>query len=474
MNRNFYHLAISFTVLYFLVILLHSSLYLYTGGRVYLNGSIDEWIVVVGAAYFLASSFLINYFHHKQYRLAFIATIVALIGFFVHVTVIYISLTSGNLDGISTITNLTYLGTGILGAMTLTFSASGKRPWLKTAGIVWTMHPLILLSLTIMFLTDNNASRFATYAKIDQWASLFACLLPVTLILNFLNELRMSNEETEDPALGQPFEGMLLLTGIILLVCGFFFGQKLTGESLARTYWVERRTERAQGWSSGFEARTYTNSRGQTLLYRLMKPLDYEPQKNYPLVVCLHGGGGWGSDNVIQIDGSMSAQILSWDENRKKYPAFLFVPQCPPAFSWGGLPKFPGIDSLVFEAIAELENEFTIDVKRRYVLGESLGGYGTWHFIGTRSGMFAAAIPVCGAGSPTLAKNMVDVAVWAFHGRKDANVPVSGSADVIEAIRKAGGNPRYTEYENEGHGIAHLVYHDTPGLLEWVFSQKRK
>jgi dipeptidyl aminopeptidase/acylaminoacyl peptidase len=48
---------------------------------------------------------------------------------------------------------------------------------------------------------------------------------------------------------------------------------------------------------------------------------------------------------------------------------------------------------------------------------------------------------------------MVDVAVWAFHGAKDRNVPVAGSRDLIASIRKARGYPRYTEFPDREHGI---------------------
>jgi predicted peptidase len=58
------------------------------------------------------------------------------------------------------------------------------------------------------------------------------------------------------------------------------------------------------------------------------------------------------------------------------------------------------VDLLVFEAISAFEEECAIDENRRYVTGLSMGGYGSWHFIGTRPEMFAAAIPVCGAGNP--------------------------------------------------------------------------
>ena len=45
--------------------------------------------------------------------------------------------------------------------------------------------------------------------------------------------------------------------------------------------------------------------------------------------------------------------------------AFLFVPQCPRGYGWGGLLDQPSVDSLVFEAMAALEKEYSIDTKRR-------------------------------------------------------------------------------------------------------------
>ena len=91
--------------------------------------------------------------------------------------------------------------------------------------------------------------------------------------------------------------------------------------------------------------------------------------------VALHGGAGFGTDNVIQVDGSWTAQLLAKPENREKYPSFVFVPQCPPGSSWGLVPNIPVVDDLVFEAIKALEAEFAIDKSRRYVMGESLEGH---------------------------------------------------------------------------------------------------
>src|SRR5215468_12657716 len=50
-------------------------------------------------------------------------------------------------------------------------------------------------------------------------------------------------------------------------------------------------------------AKVFKNERGESLLYRLFIPQNYDPKKKYPLVLYLHGGGGRGQDNLKQIDG---------------------------------------------------------------------------------------------------------------------------------------------------------------------------
>jgi hypothetical protein len=53
------------------------------------------------------------------------------------------------------------------------------------------------------------------------------------------------------------------------------------------------------------------------------------------------------------------------------------------------------------------------------------------------------------------------------------NVPVSGSRDIIAAIRKAGGSPNYTEFKDKAHDIWTDVT-GTPGLADWLFAQRRR
>lgn len=69
---------------------------------------------------------------------------------------------------------------------------------------------------------------------------------------------------------------------------------------------------------------------------------------------------------------------------------------------------------------------------------------------------------------------MNGVPVWAFHGADDPTVPVSGSRDMIAALKKGGvkPEPKYTELPGVGHGSWEPAY-QTAELWEWLFAQKK-
>lgn len=128
--------------------------------------------------------------------------------------------------------------------------------------------------------------------------------------------------------------------------------------------------------------------------------------------------------------------------------------------------------SLVLDLIKDLESSYSIDVKRRYVLGQSMGGLGTFAILTMQPNMFAAAVPVCGGGDESKAAQIAHIPIWAFHGEVDQAVRVERSRNMIAALTKAGGKPKYTEYKGEGHVIWTKVVME-PELLPWMFSQKR-
>src|SRR5207237_1227270 len=116
--------------------------------------------------------------------------------------------------------------------------------------------------------------------------------------------------------------------------------------------------------------------------------------------------------------------------------------------------------------------EFRIDRKRIYLTGLSMGGYGTWVLLARKPELFAAGVPICGGGHVEGAKKLAKIPIWAFHGDKDGAVPPERSREMIEAIEKAGGKPKYTEYGGVGHDSWTRTYRD-PKMHEWLFAQKK-
>lgn len=240
-----------------------------------------------------------------------------------------------------------------------------------------------------------------------------------------------------------------------------------------RTYMAKQRESgkrrRSAGMPAGlrelYEDRQYVSKDGRRLRYDSMKPKDYDPQKKYPLVLCLHGSAG----------STQAARVLAKPTLRTKYPCFVLAPEALVGEAWGKRPfgAMTDVQPLVLEIIRALQNEFSIDAKRLYVTGQSAGGFGTYAFIVRNPDMFAAAAPVCGTTDPAKAELIAKIPIWIFHGDQDPLVPVDNSRDMYEALKKAGGSPKYTEYKGVKHNSWDKAY-ATAAFWEWLFAQKRQ
>jgi len=463
MTKTLYTIGILFLGLTLASGLLQGIIYLWLGPQIFFLKPFLPWFFTVSFISLIGLLFILKYYYYKRFWFTFYMAMAYIVANLCLSTIFSCMLLTGKSVGFYTPTYTFTLLAGAVYGISLLISTAGKRSWLKAAGMFILIISLILISISLSNIFFPNVQRNSTLEKISQWIPLINSLLPALYMMNFLRELRALKQESTPTTIKKSSEGLLGTIGILAFMLIFVLGTLLVGESSSTLYWQNYNAKQAQQLVElAGGAKTYVNSKNDSLHYILIRPFDYDPKKKYPLVVCLPYGGYEAS----------AAEFLSADSNRINYRAFIFVPNCPPGSGWGGIPNYPSIDSLVYKAISTLDKEPGIDIKRRYVTGVSRGGYGAWKFICTRPDMFAAAIPVSGGGDPKLAPKIVNVAIWAFHGAKDRNVPVSGSRDMIEAIKKAGGNPKYTEYPNEAHNIWNQVS-TTRGLFDWLFAQKR-
>lgn len=468
MSRTFFTFAVFYSVLAFIIYLIYSLFYFQLGRPIYTMQSFSSWFLLSTLVSLAVALIILRYYHAKGYKVALIAGSIAALASLSFSFVVYGMMMGAQLMAYYIPVYMISLVMGIIYSVSLIPAPAGSRPLLRAVGILSAIVNSFLLAVLIMF--TQNALNTVEVERIHQWTSLAGMVIPALFTLNFVRE--RNNADRTAPDMPRLQQNVMSFVGVLAVVAFVIVGVKFTFESLGAIAWRSQEPERARRLAEPFEARTFSGSNGQTLLYRFMKPMDYDSTRKYPLVVCLHHGGTHGNDNMKQVDGAPIAQVLSTEGNKAKYPAFLFVPQCPEGAAWGGVETLPSIDAIVFEALAAFEREFSIDEKRRYVTGISGGGYGSWHFICSRPEMFAAGIPVCGGADPKLAPRIASIPVWAFHGEEDTAVPVRFSRDMISAMEAAGGDPKYTEFADAGHNIWEQVK-ATPGLLEWMFAQKK-
>ncbi|HMH23112.1 MAG TPA: hypothetical protein VK563_15115 [Puia sp.] len=468
MNKSLYDFGIFFLGLTVACILLQNTVQFLVGVQLYTEASFVAWFLVANIVSLIGILFLLKYYYYRKYWSAYYMGMISTVASFCYVVILFIMLLSRASNNYYIYVLLISLFIGIVYALTLVFSGTGKKIWLKIAGTYMFVIYLMLMLTIAWPLISKDVQFNSILAKIAQWVSLVGSLISIPFIIHFFSETKILDIESPAP-INESLKNTLITVKTLTLIAALVTGIMVATESYSSIYWGNKNFENAKKLARLFEARTFVNRNGDTLFYHLLMPLNFDPKKKYPLLISLPYGGG--TDKIRQIEGAAAAELLSTDVNRKKYPAFLFVPNCPAGSGWGGIPNYPSADSLVYDAITSLDTVFPIDAKKRYVTGISKGGYGSWHFICTRPDLFAAAIPVCGGEDPKLASRIVNVAVWAFHGAKDQNAPVTGSRNMIEAMRKSGQKPRYTEYPNEGHNIWYQVS-TTPGLWDWLFAQK--
>jgi MYXO-CTERM domain-containing protein len=220
----------------------------------------------------------------------------------------------------------------------------------------------------------------------------------------------------------------------------------------------------------GFEGRQFMNG-GLRLPYRFFKPIGYDPQKKYPLVLLLHGGGEKGTDNYAPISHGIGltgpGTIFTTTESQAKWPVFLAAPQSADGF-WTGA----AADAAV-KLVAALQTEFpSIDAQRLYITGLSLGGTGAWAIALQYPTMFAATVPMAGMADVGQAARIAKVPLWDFHSAMDEITNVSASRRMIAAMKAAGGKPCYTEYPDGAHRTTFLRSYQNPDLLPWMYAQR--
>jgi poly(3-hydroxybutyrate) depolymerase len=197
--------------------------------------------------------------------------------------------------------------------------------------------------------------------------------------------------------------------------------------------------------------------------YLLFQPKSYSAKgAPVPLIVFLHGAGESGSDlNKVKKWGPPAIV-----ESNPDFPFMVVSPQAPEGGGWD-------ID-LLKGMLDDVLAKYNVDRHRVYLTGLSMGGFGAWTLAMRYPQYFAAIAPICGGGSTQLIANLRDVPTWVFHGKKDESVPEMASAMLVDALKAAGGNVKYTVLPEGGHVDSWVYAYDAKnGLFDWFLKQRK-
>jgi predicted peptidase len=239
--------------------------------------------------------------------------------------------------------------------------------------------------------------------------------------------------------------------------------------------------------NSAFDRGSYIN-KTDTLPYRILFPKKFDPTKKYPLIIVLHGAGERGNDNEAEI--KYGPKLFLNDTIRQNYPAIVVFPQCPANSFWSNVKieqnaagKFAfnfqegGDPTTAMHALLGLVDQFLdkpfVNKKQLYIGGLSMGGMGTLEILRRKPNTFAAAFAICGGDNTNnVSKYAKKVPLWIFHGLKDSVVPFDHSQVVVDALKAAGADPKFTIYPNDDHNSWDDAFAE-PQLIPWLFAHSK-
>jgi len=187
--------------------------------------------------------------------------------------------------------------------------------------------------------------------------------------------------------------------------------------------------------SASFEIRSRSNativSSGEEREYLLHVPRSYDPARPTPLVISLHGGGGW---------PAMQRDTSQWNRVAEKQGFIVVYPSGmrdgPRAWSVNRGPGLAKDVRFIADLIDTLEAAYNIDPTRIYADGLSNGGGMAFVLSCTLSDRIAAVGLVASAQFLPFdwCTNERAVPMIAFHGTADRSVPYHGGASWVAPV----------------------------------------
>ena len=239
--------------------------------------------------------------------------------------------------------------------------------------------------------------------------------------------------------------------------------------------------------AKGFQERHYRlDKAGREMGYHLFVPGKYDGRTGAPLVVALHGYGvnyGFFFSFVTELKtlceqyGFICVAPMGYSPSGW-YGAPMSVPGTPPPGSRLPVPQTGSEkEQLLERELSELDvmkvieivrREYKVDARRMYLMGHSMGGFGTWFLGQKHADMWAAIAPMSGINDNGLKeldiRKLARIPVLVAVGEQETDTVVA-SKKAVAALEAAGGKVTYVEIAGGTHGS--MVAPSTARIMEF-------
>jgi predicted esterase len=223
-----------------------------------------------------------------------------------------------------------------------------------------------------------------------------------------------------------------------------------------------------------FERHYVLEGANEIMPYRVYVPKNYAATKATPLVIALHGLGA-NEDSFFDSYSQLPPQLS------EKHG---FLMAAPLGFRRDGFygSNLMGGDAAsrrrseysendVLEVLRRMKAAYHVDDSRIYLIGHSMGAIGTWALGAKYPQTWAALVTFAGTGSPALAESMKGIPQFVVHGDADNTVNVSGSRNMVAALKKLNANVTYREIVGGSH--TDVVVPNLELAFDFLASQKK-
>lgn len=202
------------------------------------------------------------------------------------------------------------------------------------------------------------------------------------------------------------------------------------------------------------------NGSNEALAYRLLRPINFDATKKYPVVITLHGASGFNKVNANDYNINNLRAVngqFAIDSIRIAHPTYVICLQAI---------KFPDGSTDMWsrkhlagakQIIASLPN---VDINRIYLMGQSAGGFGVNNFLNYDANYFAAAIACSAEGNKISVTNRDKLKyfnLWTLHGDNDNVIPYSGDVELFDYMKGINALMKFTTFIDRGHSTEELM-----------------